>query len=398
MTDVGRLSLQEQHREISFLALRIRQPIGEFFIAAISSKKMVDICWFDIRKIKGDQLEDFTGIQREIDPKRVAQIKRYVRGTDPTFPTAIVIAVDERCARIDVAGSQDSSLVRMTIRNHTDPEPGLDPVLYREIARVIDGQHRLEGLRDFSDEFELNVAIFIGIDVATAASIFSTVNLAQTKVNKSLVYDLFSYEEAPSPEKMCHSVAVTLDAEEGSPFYRRIKRLGVATDGRFGETLSQATFVKGIIQYVSKDVIADRDAGKRNKPFPKVPASQRSQLFLRDFFVDDADDVIADILWNYFDIVREKWPKAWDETGKGWVLNKTAGYAGLMRFLRPAYLSYVAPGEILSKEWFRKIFETIHIPETYWMSSNIRPGTSGEKYVYDALLGAAQLGPREWTA
>jgi hypothetical protein len=50
---------------------------------------------------------------------------------------------------------------------------------------------------------------------------------------------------------------------EQSPFKNRIKRLGVATDGRFGETLSQATVVKGILPYISDDPLEDRDRGKR---------------------------------------------------------------------------------------------------------------------------------------
>jgi DGQHR domain-containing protein len=61
-----------------------------------------------------------------------------------------------------------------------------------QVATIIDGQHRLKGLEEAGKpEFELPISIFIGADEATEASIFSIVNLAQTKVNKSLAYDLF---------------------------------------------------------------------------------------------------------------------------------------------------------------------------------------------------------------
>ena len=86
-----------------------------------------------------------------------------------------------------------------------------------------------------NQSFEVNVAIFIGVDIADQAAIFSTVNLAQTKVNRSLVYDLFEYSKTRSPEKTCHDVAVLLDRVPESPFFEKIKRLGVATEGRFGE-------------------------------------------------------------------------------------------------------------------------------------------------------------------
>ena len=112
-------------------------------------------------------------------------------------------------------------------------------------------------------DFRINVAVFVGVDDATKADIFSTVNLAQTKVNKSLVYDLFSLQKSRSSEKTCHEIVVALDEMEESPFYQRIKQLGSATDGRFGETLSQATVVRGLLPYITDDALTDRDIGKR---------------------------------------------------------------------------------------------------------------------------------------
>ncbi len=387
----------EGAKSLTFLALRVCQPIGPFYSAVIPARKLVEVCFFDIRGLsQRDDFADFMGIQRELDDGRVADISRYVRTVDPSFPTAIVISVDERCAEFEVLESDEDGtpkLVRMTLSNFPEPEPGSDPVLYRDIARVIDGQHRIAGLIGFDGLcFDLNVSIFVGVDIATQASIFSTVNLAQTKVNKSLVYDLYSYEKTRSPEKTCHEVASLLDRENRSPFYQRIKRLGVATDGRFGETLSQATFVKWLLPYISRDVLADRDASKRGKPFPTMPDRYREQLFLREFFVTDRDEVIADLMWNYFAAVAEKWEEAWGKTGRGWVLNKTAGYTGLMRFLKPCYY-YLrgARGKAPTKQDFARVFEKIEISDAAFRSENIRPGTSGERYVFDLLMSSGAL-------
>src|SRR5882762_5370964 len=108
-------------------------------------------------------------------------------------------------------------------------------------------------------------------DIADQASIFATVNLAQTKVNRSLVYDLFELSNSRSPEKVCHSVVVTLESTEKSPLYRKIKRLGKATPGRYTETLSQASVVSAVLQYICKDnlqIISDRQIGRRGGTFP----------------------------------------------------------------------------------------------------------------------------------
>ena len=97
------------------------------------------------------------------------------------------------------------------------------------------------------------------IDIAEQAFIFSTVNLAQTKVNRSLVYDLYDLAKARSPQKVCHMIAVALDTHENSPFHQRIKRLGVATKGRYRETINQATFVQALMKYTSNTEMKDRD-------------------------------------------------------------------------------------------------------------------------------------------
>jgi len=395
MSDQSYLDIKEDRKSFSIYAFRVRQPIGDFYSAVVSSQRLVDICYFDIRGLtRKEDFADFMGIQRELDTKRVSEIQRYVRTLDPSFPTAIVLSVDESSALIDenvceeIGNAANSpQLVRLTLSNNPEPEEGADPILYRDIARVIDGQHRIAGLVGYDGPpFDLNVSIFIGADIATQASIFSTVNLAQTKVNKSLVYDLFSYAHTRSPEKTCHDVAVVLDRERESPFFKRIKRLGTVTEGRFGETLSQATFVKGLIGYISRDVLADRDAGKRNRPFPAPSSRHADQLILRDFFTSGQDEKIAQIMWNYFDAVREKWPDAWSRTGRGWVLNKTAGYAGLMRFLEPAYRTLRTNAAVPTKDDFSRIFRSIDVGDDAFRSENIRPGTSGEKYIYELMM------------
>ena len=68
---------------------------------------------------------------------------------------------------------------------------------------MIDGQHRIAGLYKYEGEvgFDINVTIFVGTDIADQAQIFSTVNLEQTKVNRSLAYDLFALAHSRSPKK-----------------------------------------------------------------------------------------------------------------------------------------------------------------------------------------------------
>jgi DGQHR domain-containing protein len=225
---------KEDSKSIKINVLKATQPIGDFYIGSMDSKTLCDITEFDIRHlVRENEIESYLGIQRRLDPKRVEEIAEYVRTTDACFPTAVILAVPAACALYDEKSRQ------LTLSNVPDPEEGHEPVIFKDIARVLDGQHRIEGLRGFSDRtFEVNVCIFVELDIAEQAYIFATVNLAQTRVNKSLVYDLFDLAKLRSPQKVCHNIAVALDGTDKSPLYQRIKRLGVATEGRYGETIT----------------------------------------------------------------------------------------------------------------------------------------------------------------
>lgn len=375
------MNLNEDPRSFAIDALRVTQPIGTFFVGVIDAKRLCEITDFDIRHlIKERPLDTFLGIQRKISDKRVGEISEYVTTADACFPTAIVLSVSGDCA------TYDDENKKLTLSNYQDPENRERNVLYRQIAKVIDGQHRIEGLKEHINlSFELNVSIFVEIDVAEEAYIFSTVNLTQTKVNKSLVYDLFDLARARSPQKLCHNVAVALDANEKSPFYKRIKRLGEATEGRFNETLTQATVVESLLKYISKNPVKDKDIYVRGGTPEKADASESRVLIFRNMMIDNRDVEIVDVIWNYFDSIRGRWPHAWDNMGRGAILNKTNGFKGFMRFLRSAYLHLVGPGGVPAREDFARILKRVSMDDNDFNTDNFKPGTSGEVALYNAL-------------
>lgn len=368
-------------------ALKVRQPIGEFFIGVLDSKRLCDITHFDVRRILHErEFETYLGIQRPLNQKRVEEIQQYVQTVDACFPTGVVLSVSANCATYDEGTQQ------LTLSSYEDPEDTSKNILYREIAKVIDGQHRIEGLKNYNGPaFEVNVSIFVEIDVAEEAYIFSTVNLAQTKVNRSLAYDLFDLARSRSPQKLCHNIAVALDQDAKGPFYYRIKRLGVATEGRFNEMLTQATFVESLMGYISLNPVLDRDLYIRGKTPLKATAQESLRLIFRNMMIDKRDMEITDVLWNYFDAVRSKWPTAWKATGYGLILNRTNGFRALMRFLRPAYLYLVGPGEVPSRAQFDTIFDKINMNDNEFTSDNFKPGTSGEVALYNALKTKAEI-------
>jgi DGQHR domain-containing protein len=298
---------------------------------------------------------------------------------DATFPSSIILAIDDEYASYDEG--RRKLLLRNTKEGETEPS-----IAIAEIARVLDGQHRIAGLENFQGEaFGLPVTIFVGSDIADQAYIFSTVNLEQTKVSKSLAYDLFELAETRSPQKTCHNIAVALDRDEKSPFYKRIKRLGFAAADRKFQTLTQATFVENLMPMLSSDPKKDRDILLRGERLARISEQESYRLIFRNLFIEDKDTTIAKIVHNYFDAVREKWRTAWDSRDQGMILNKTNGFRALMRLLPRSYLRFAKPGDMVSKDKFSQLFARVEVEDFYFNVDNFKPGTSGEKDLADFL-------------
>jgi DGQHR domain-containing protein len=387
--------IPEDRREIVIPVLKIRQPIGEIYVGSIPSDKLYEIAHFDVRRIDQEGgFDRYLGIQRELDKKRVRTIQQYVKGLDASFPTSVVLAIDEKCVSLVQPCDEAPEFYRMTLSNYSGPEESgteqLQVSMYRSIARVIDGQHRIAGLEGYSGPpFELNVSLFVGADLPDQAAVFSAVNLTQTKVNRSLAYDLYELSHSRSPERSAHVVAVSLDRLPGSPFERRIMRLGKATPGRVNETFSQAVVVNSILDYISgtqERVLVDRQIGRRGGRWPQPSDEEARKLIFRIPFVEERETDIAKLMLNYFGAIRERWPEGWNLLSPGIMLNRTNGYMGFMRFMRSAYNYFERPGLVVEQGEFLSLFKQVGLERDDFNTESFVPGSSGATKLYRVLL------------
>jgi DGQHR domain-containing protein len=385
------------NRSLSIPILKIRQKKSELYLAALPARDLIEISYADVRRLADEQrdVERYLGIQRPVSPTRIKQIKKYLEAPDARFPTGIIVAVDEKCASVSEDGKQ------LTLSPyHPEPDSEEKAIPYDKIAKILDGQHRLAGFLsethnwefDFphDEPFELSVVVFVGADLSTQAEIFATVNLAQTKVNKSLVYDLQDLAEARSPFKTSHDVAVALDEVKASPFYKRIKRLGVRTEGRDQETITQAAFVESLVELISFDPVRDRNRLLDGKTLELPTEEDLQKRPFRRLFIERQDLDVVEIVSNYFKAVRRKWPGQWDNPNrKGNIVAKSNAFKAFMRRLRDVYpeASNYSYTTVPSVEKFFGYFSHIALDDEAFNTSTFVPGSSGQSVFYKLLTG-----------
>ena len=329
---------------ISFDYIEVRQPIGVFYLCSIPANVLLKIVSVTRR---GQQAE---GVQRELSEPRIKKIGEYCSDPDAIFPTPIVVSVnvdanvkvDEEKRKINIGG--DESI----------------------IGDVIDGQHRLWGIErsSYVESFYLPVVLMFGLTTEQKAYVFSTINSNQVKVSPSLIYDLFDVAKERSPHKTVHQIARVMNNSESSPFHNRLKMLGKKEQNQDNATLSQGTFAKSVLQLISKN--PDDDA-RRIKRGEKLVQDVRCPL--REYFIDDKDDVITKILVNCYSALKDVFPKEWDAPQKN-ILWKTTGFRAVIYAL-PSLIRKGRREKVLTKDYFvmcfsafRKQLEVEHLTLT----------------------------------
>jgi len=338
-------------------ALRVVQPIGEFFVTVLPAKDIVNRVRNRPRSSASTESED---VQRTFSKKRIGEIAQYTDDPDATFPTPIILSVEssriveangadgnvgepgEQAA--DQAGGANSRLTSFTI-----PEDG------ETIGDVLDGQHRVLGLlhskfRD-SGEFDLVVVLMFDLDPDDKAYVFSIINSKQTPVSSSLIYDLFDLAEHRSPQRTCHVVAQAMNRQDGGPFYQRLKMLGRKEEHHKGRVmLSQGTFASRLERLITKDAARDARLEKLKQLLP-----EEGDCPLRKYYLRKEDETILKIVQNFFEAARDAFRPQWESDTGEFVIRKTVGYTALIKVLGSIMPDAIAKKD-LSLEYFKGRF------------------------------------------
>ena len=330
---------------------RMIQPIGELYSTSLSWNILRKIAFTNPRILMGideNGKEEYSGIQRHLSPERKREISDYVnKDISATFPSSIIINIPQQEVDVisinppiglNIASTPDNDIPNNIPVGFNQvvnfPDLFLFVFPYKEnVAQIIDGQHRMSGFENSSNNlnFDLPVTIFVDQLIDKQAEIFSTINGKQTRVTPSLVYDLFGLSSKRSPYKVANELVKLLNESDSSPIKNWIRILGKANNFYSGY-ITQSTVVKNLLLLYCgniKQAEEDKRILSSGKKPTDVPALTTRETVFRDLFINEEDEVIYKSLLNFFNAVKITFNSEWEKNDT--ILKKTVGFSALFK-------------------------------------------------------------------
>lgn len=369
---------------MTYMALQVRQPIGEFYLTAIPASTLLKVCFSapHTRHASDESgMVDDAGHQRKMSKHRLASISQYLQTLEATLPGTIILSANcrEDGSCMDPMDGNENLRWRVKKMDGNNGLFQLNIPSEEAVAAVVDGQHRLwgfQGAGDVKENFMIPCAVFLDLPTPQQAAIFATINFNQKPVSKSQTYELFGYnldeeeESSWSPEKLAVFLTRKLGADPESPFVNHIKVAAIddrvlsdiARASQKEWTISTATIVECILKMITRNAQRERDE------LHKYPIEKRTRSLLRDLDVDprynhvkpvfrdyylsgDQDIVIYKAIINFFTVVKDVF---WKD-GLHTPLKKTAGIQALFLIMTEILRKDLLERQDFRRESFAKI-------------------------------------------
>lgn len=313
--------------------IQMQMGMVEIYTFPIRVKDLIKISYVAVR----GRDEEEGAVQRVLNRKRIASIKQYILDGN-MFVNTFVINWN------DVNYKPEFTDNRVEI-------PLVDSV-----AQLLDGQHRLEGLKEAIKveesiaENQVLVSMVIGLATKEAAKIFININSEQKPVPKSLIYDLYGVTEDDRNFAITRSddIAKELNDNVDSPYYNLIKYPG---NPRGKGKIDLSTVVSTLKKYVDTD-------GK---------------------FVDNNIkdlNIQSQIMINYFSALKHHWDKEelWGNASQN-VFFKAAGFIAALEFFFEYVFIKCVEKKSFKLDYLISLFD---FSESALITSNEIKGTDGK--------------------
>lgn len=208
--------------------LKVKFNDVDVYTQTLKVKDVIQLAYVAVRNVDIEE----GSVQRVLNRTRIKSICNYLLNGNIFYNTFILnwTNVDDK-----ISFTKDKIIIPLTPSS----------------AQVIDGQHRLEGLKAAVlkkpeiGEQEIIVSITNHLKTKDAARIFLNINTEQKPVPKSLIYDLFGEIEDDENHAInrANDIVSELNTNDSSPYYRLIKLPGMP---RGVGIVDLATFISSI--------------------------------------------------------------------------------------------------------------------------------------------------------
>lgn len=264
------------------------------YVFKVKAKEILPLYYVAVR---GKDDEE-GAVQRVLSIKRISEIKKYVLSGNVFMNTFILNWANS------VFPIEFGSVIKI-------------PKIADSI-QVIDGQHRLEGIKAAYSEkqqcgdMDILVVLTNRLPTKLAAEIFLNINSQQKQVPKSLVYDLFGEIRDPDYNiARARELAVKMNDDVDSPYYQCVKMPGTTNKGR----IDLSTFVSAIKEYLKDDGTFD-------------------------IYNINGFEMQYRILNNYFAVIKAAYGEKWLSTVNPFLTS--AGYFAAIKFFCEQLISLCA--------------------------------------------------------
>ena len=279
------------------------------------------------------------GLQRFEEDERVRRIKKFLQNSDlPVFTNSIIV-------HCDLYPYEDSDQIKQELSSVNKEnrlsffvnEEGRDVLYipYKDRSMlVVDGQHRIAGLREYKiegngslnlDHYDLIVTFLLGYTRDDAAQIFFTINGTQKPVNTSIITNIEAMYTNTNKELMnAYAFIKILNEHKSSPLRGKIKMLGKAPEGLQFEEKQALSVTQGLLVQIMLPL------------FRQKPSSGLVQPIFYCYTQGDIGVAIKFML-TYFNAVRQLTSEAW-ENPQGSVILKSVCISALLRIMNMLYV------------------------------------------------------------
>lgn len=319
--------------------------------------KVKDLVKISYVAVRGRDDEE-GAVQRVLNRKRIAAIKQYILDGN-MFVNTFVINWNDKNYSPEIVDEK------------------IEIPLIDSVAQLIDGQHRLEGLKEAMkvdqtiSEKQILVSMVVGLGTKDAAKIFININSEQKPVPKSLIFDLYGITDDEKNFAIIRSddIAKELNENVDSPYYNLIKYPG---NPRGKGKIDLSTVVSTLKKYVDVD--------------GKFADNNICDLNLQ-----------SQILINYFNAIKYHWDEEdlWGNASQN-VFFKAAGFVAALEFFFEYIFSKCVEKKSFKMDYLISLFDFSEV--SLITNSEIKgtDGKSARKMIMDNLKdGLKTEAPRE---